>query len=137
MTGAGPRLIGRSAELARLREYLGDASAGHPRIVLCSGEPGIGKTALMRALADDAEAAGVQVRWARSLELPDAPPYWLWHEIVGTETIGRATECGIATSEIGAETPSRWTMPATRSARNCSLGSPKLRSIAATGPTPM
>jgi anion-transporting ArsA/GET3 family ATPase len=34
---------------------------GHLRIVLCSGEPGIGKTALLDGFADEAANRGVRV----------------------------------------------------------------------------
>ncbi len=42
-----PDLIGRDAEMARLREHLDKAIAGKGSTVLISGEPGIGKTRLL------------------------------------------------------------------------------------------
>jgi DNA-binding winged helix-turn-helix (wHTH) protein len=47
---AGPaptRLVGRSAALAALRDYLAEASRGQRQFVSIPGEPGIGKTALV------------------------------------------------------------------------------------------
>ncbi len=46
---ASSPLVGRDAELARLHELLGRAMAGHRQLVFVTGEPGIGKTALVEA----------------------------------------------------------------------------------------
>ncbi len=43
--------IGRESELAELRVGLDDAIAGHGRLFLISGEPGIGKTRTTNELA--------------------------------------------------------------------------------------
>jgi ATP/maltotriose-dependent transcriptional regulator MalT len=43
-----PQFVGRTAELDALRAAFADARAGRPRVVLVEGEPGIGKTALLR-----------------------------------------------------------------------------------------
>ena len=67
-------LFGRSAEFARLRDWLAEAVGGLPQVVVCSGEAGIGKTRLLEALSDEAESGGAQVHWARSPALASAPP---------------------------------------------------------------
>ena len=46
------RLPGREAELAEIGEAIGRAAAGTPTAVLIEGEPGGGKTALLRLLED-------------------------------------------------------------------------------------
>jgi predicted ATPase/DNA-binding winged helix-turn-helix (wHTH) protein len=46
---AAPTLVGREAELARLQACLERARSGQRQLVLVSGEPGIGKTALVEA----------------------------------------------------------------------------------------
>ncbi|HZO67545.1 MAG TPA: AAA family ATPase [Kribbellaceae bacterium] len=51
-------LVGRDAELRRLRQLWSDASRGHGGIVVVLGEAGIGKTALVSALATEVERAG-------------------------------------------------------------------------------
>ncbi|WP_067816727.1 helix-turn-helix transcriptional regulator [Nocardia inohanensis] len=79
----GDELIGRDAELGRLRVELAAALAGRSRMVLCSGEAGIGKTRLLGELAREAADAEVPVLWARSVELPDSPPFWLWRQVMG------------------------------------------------------
>jgi DNA-binding winged helix-turn-helix (wHTH) protein/predicted ATPase len=49
MPRAGTRLVGRDSVLAQLGSDLGKALGGQPRIVFITGEPGIGKTALIDA----------------------------------------------------------------------------------------
>jgi DNA-binding winged helix-turn-helix (wHTH) protein/tetratricopeptide (TPR) repeat protein len=46
-------LVGRDAELARLRERWGRALAGQRQLVFVTGEPGIGKTTLVEAFVAD------------------------------------------------------------------------------------
>ena len=46
-------LVGRDDELALLKGLLADAQRGHGRLVVVSGEPGIGKSALIASFADD------------------------------------------------------------------------------------
>ena len=74
-------LIGRRREMAYLRGWLMAAVEGEPRLVLCGGEPGIGKTRLASELAEVASAGlGARVAWARASEDRGAPPYWLWRQ---------------------------------------------------------
>jgi len=47
-----PPFVGRDRELAALRNGLDDARRGHAAIVLCHGEAGVGKTALVRHFLD-------------------------------------------------------------------------------------
>jgi hypothetical protein len=62
--GAGGQpLAGRVDELARLAGWLGNLSAGHGAAVLVEGEPGIGKSALLRAGLEPAAAAGCSLFW--------------------------------------------------------------------------
>lgn len=79
-------LIGRDGELADLLGRLDDAVHGAPQLVICSGEAGVGKTSLVAELAGRARRDGVRTLWARALELPDTPPFWLWHQALGTST---------------------------------------------------
>jgi predicted ATPase len=45
------RLIERESQLAALHQYADDASQGQGRLVLVSGEAGIGKSALLEEFA--------------------------------------------------------------------------------------
>jgi len=56
--GSG-RFVGRAGELAEAAEALTAARAGHPAIVVVEGEPGIGKTALLRRCSQLAPDAAV------------------------------------------------------------------------------
>ncbi len=57
------RMVGRDRELARVTSYLDDALAGRGRLVLCTGEAGVGKTRLAEEVAALAAARGVPVAW--------------------------------------------------------------------------
>jgi DNA-binding winged helix-turn-helix (wHTH) protein/tetratricopeptide (TPR) repeat protein len=62
-------LVGRDAELTQLHEALGRARAGQRQLVFVTGEPGIGKTSLVRAFVAQAAAAhDVHVMWGESAE---------------------------------------------------------------------
>ncbi|MFC0529577.1 ATP-binding protein [Phytohabitans kaempferiae] len=73
-TRFAPSLIGRQRHLDRTREWVTTLATGRGRAVLVEGEPGIGKSSLMRAVADEAKAASCQVFWASCDELSQAFP---------------------------------------------------------------
>ncbi|MCZ7428761.1 BTAD domain-containing putative transcriptional regulator [Micromonospora sp. WMMA1949] len=78
----GGPLVGRDAELERLRAAL-DAATGHGgRVLTLVGEAGIGKTSLAAALGERAAATGVPVVWGRCPDVGQAPPFWLWSRVV-------------------------------------------------------
>jgi DNA-binding SARP family transcriptional activator len=74
--------VGREHELERLGDALDDALAGRGRLVLVSGEQGIGKTRVATELARQAEGRGAQVLWGRCYEREGAPPYWPWVQVI-------------------------------------------------------
>jgi DNA-binding CsgD family transcriptional regulator len=67
-------LIGRQRQLERVRSWVSELAAGRGRAALVEGEPGIGKTAIMRSAAEEAEALDCQVLWASCDELSQAFP---------------------------------------------------------------
>ncbi|MDQ2874162.1 MAG: AAA family ATPase, partial [Actinomycetota bacterium] len=67
-------LIGRGSEMAILGELVREVAAGHGRAVLIEGEPGIGKSTLVRAALAEAADAGFQVFWGSGDELGQALP---------------------------------------------------------------
>jgi predicted ATPase len=75
-------MVGRDRELARVTGVLDDVLAGRGRLVLCTGEAGIGKTRLAEELAAAAEARDVPVAWARASDQGSSPPYGLWRLVL-------------------------------------------------------
>src|SRR5215469_15683407 len=71
----GCALVGRSAELRRMRELLGDAEAGQPVVLLVSGDAGVGKTRLLTELAAEAAQRGFTILSGRCAELAETVPY--------------------------------------------------------------
>jgi DNA-binding CsgD family transcriptional regulator len=67
-------LVGRDSEIALLTELVKELSAGRGGSVLIEGEPGIGKSALVRAVVAGAPDAGGQVFWGSCDELGQALP---------------------------------------------------------------
>src|ERR1700722_11508756 len=67
-------LIGRDSELAMLAELVEGAAAGRGGAVLIEGEPGIGKSALVRAALAQAAGLGCQVFWGTGDELGQTLP---------------------------------------------------------------
>jgi len=61
------RLVGRAAELARVRDFFA-VDAGNDRALLLSGEPGVGKSALADAVANALVTSGVRVLRAEGSE---------------------------------------------------------------------
>jgi DNA-binding CsgD family transcriptional regulator/tetratricopeptide (TPR) repeat protein len=74
--------IGRQREFNGLKVVLSDVLSGRGRVVLLSGEPGIGKTRLSQELAYQAESQGARVLWGSCYEWQGAPPYWPWVQII-------------------------------------------------------
>ena len=62
-------LVGRADELRSIDEVLAELGRGRPGAVEVAGEPGIGKTRLLRELAARAEASGHLVLAGSASEL--------------------------------------------------------------------
>ena len=73
VTQAGA-LIGRDSELAMLDVLVTEAAAGRGSSVLIEGEPGIGKSSLVRSAVARAADAGCQAFWGAGDELGQALP---------------------------------------------------------------
>jgi DNA-binding SARP family transcriptional activator len=77
----GEVFVGREVVLQRLADALAAASCGRGSVVLLAGEPGIGKTRLLRHFAD---IAGIPVAWGACSEHVAAPPLWPWEQVLRT-----------------------------------------------------
>jgi tetratricopeptide (TPR) repeat protein len=71
-------LVGRTEELDQLRHALEDALSSMGRLVLISGEPGIGKSRIASEIARISAARGAFAVWGRCWEAGGAPSYWPW-----------------------------------------------------------
>lgn len=78
----GDVLVGRSDELDVLSHFLDQVLEGQRQVILLSGEPGIGKSALAQEVARAAAERGASVLWGRSWESGGAPPLWPWIQIL-------------------------------------------------------
>jgi class 3 adenylate cyclase/tetratricopeptide (TPR) repeat protein len=67
--------VERAKELGVLRSHLTEALDGRGSLVLVGGEPGVGKTTLVRQLIRDAEARGALALFGRCYEFEGALPY--------------------------------------------------------------
>ena len=67
-------LVGRGSELAMLAGLVTGIAAGRGSAVLVEGEPGIGKSALVRAALAEAASLGCRVFWGAGDELGQALP---------------------------------------------------------------
>ena len=67
-------LIGRDSEITRLTGLLREVSKGRGSPVLIEGEPGIGKSALIRTVLAEAPDLGCQVFWGAGDELGVGQP---------------------------------------------------------------
>src|SRR5215813_8877036 len=87
---ASPTLVGREGELARLHARLTSTLNGQRQLVFVTGEPGIGKTALVESfLADIATAHALRIAYGQCVEQYGAgEPYLPVLEALGR--LGRA-----------------------------------------------
>jgi DNA-binding CsgD family transcriptional regulator len=73
VTPAGA-LVGRESEMSLLTGLIKEVARGHGGSVLIEGEPGIGKSALVRAAVAEAPEVGCEVFWGAGDELGQALP---------------------------------------------------------------
>jgi len=69
------RLVGREAELARLRTLLDDAASGQAVVALVGGDAGVGKTRLVAEMIRLAAEQGFTVLSGHCAELGESVPY--------------------------------------------------------------
>ena len=72
---ARPSLVGRDRELTTIEHVLTEAGTGVGRVVLVSGEPGIGKSSILRVARDAASRRGWRIGHGASAPVEGAWPY--------------------------------------------------------------
>jgi tetratricopeptide (TPR) repeat protein len=97
---AGSVFVGREREIAELIAALEDARSGKGRLLLLTGEPGIGKSRLADELATRARERGFAVLWGRCWEAGGAPIYWPWVQAIRTYL--RENDPTIVRAQLGA-----------------------------------
>ncbi|MFT4165557.1 MAG: AAA family ATPase [Microlunatus sp.] len=80
MTSRGTRLLERARQLDVLRAHLLDAAAGRGSLTLVLGEAGVGKTSLVRALAEELPT-GTRLLWGSCDALSTPRPLGPLHDI--------------------------------------------------------
>jgi DNA-binding SARP family transcriptional activator/tetratricopeptide (TPR) repeat protein len=81
-------LVGRVHEMAVLLGRVDELLSGSGGVVLVEGDPGIGKTRLMREFMEGAEWRGVRVLHAGHTELSRMRPYEALREVLGPTVAG-------------------------------------------------
>jgi DNA-binding CsgD family transcriptional regulator len=74
-------LVGRERECDALAAHVDAALRGAGRLILLSGEAGIGKTALAAVLSRAAATQGARVLVGRCYDRTETPPYGLWADL--------------------------------------------------------
>ncbi|WP_405092637.1 AAA family ATPase [Micromonospora sp. NBC_01392] len=78
----GEEIIGREHPAGLLRAEVARVVDSHGGLVLVTGEPGIGKTTLVSAAADEARRRGALVFGAACWDSDTAPDYWPWVQVL-------------------------------------------------------
>jgi DNA-binding winged helix-turn-helix (wHTH) protein/tetratricopeptide (TPR) repeat protein len=79
---AGAPLVGRTAELDRLRAAFRTAAAGSGGVAIVTGPPGIGKTRLVEALTHEVAASGPRVLVGRGRDGEGVPAFWIFAQVL-------------------------------------------------------
>jgi tetratricopeptide (TPR) repeat protein len=98
--GDGP-LVGRDDLVGELSRALTEARAGAGSIVLLTGDAGIGKTSVARAVARQARD-DLDVSWGTCSPDRSAPPFWPWRELLHTDVTHAPAGDEVTDSAIGA-----------------------------------
>ena len=85
-------LVGREAEIRRLREVLNRAWEGHGQVVAVIGEAGVGKSRLLAEVAAEAVARGGRVLVGRCYEAEQILPFASWVDAFRTGRVNEAQE---------------------------------------------
>jgi class 3 adenylate cyclase len=83
------KLVDRVAELEFLLEYSEEVRNGRSGVLIVKGDPGIGKSALLRAFAEQARDQGLRILTGGADDIERSTPYFAWRGIV-RELLGLA-----------------------------------------------
>jgi DNA-binding winged helix-turn-helix (wHTH) protein/tetratricopeptide (TPR) repeat protein len=74
--------VGRDPLMQEVQKLLGDAARGDSRVLLLSGEAGIGKSRALEEVGAVARGRGFRVFHGRCAESEGAPAFWPWIQIL-------------------------------------------------------
>jgi DNA-binding SARP family transcriptional activator len=77
-----PGFVGRQPELAQLQRAFDDAMIRAGRLVVITGDAGMGKTRLLEELAVRSRFSGALALWGRGHGAEGVPPYWPWVQVL-------------------------------------------------------
>ncbi|HEY6408188.1 MAG TPA: BREX system ATP-binding domain-containing protein, partial [Ktedonobacteraceae bacterium] len=92
-----PTIVGRATELAALHTIVDEVEGGQSRIVLLSGEAGIGKSRLVAALETEARSRGFSVLQGNCFQRDLTSPYAPLLDLVRSSVANQAPELREAT----------------------------------------
>ena len=95
----GGLFVGRQRELSVLHSAWLETQAGHGRLVLITGEPGIGKTRTAAEFAEQAGRDGACVLWGGCYAGEWAPPFGPFAEAIAT--YARQCDADILRDDLG------------------------------------
>ena len=116
--GTAGLMVGRDRELEQVTLLLDEALAGRGRLVLCTGEAGIGKTRLAEELTASAATRNMPAAWARAADRDSSPPYGLWRLALAEPAIRTSPNGDANVWPRATATPT--VMPAMPSGSRCS-----------------
>lgn len=76
-----PGFVGRERERLELTAAVDEARRGRGRVILVTGDAGIGKTRLCEEVEGHARAQGLATFWGHGVD-EGAPPYWPWIQLI-------------------------------------------------------
>src|SRR5262245_17860414 len=91
-TGISPALIGRTAQLALLTDFVTQACGGQSCVALIAGEAGIGKSRLVAEITTIAAWRGAQIVQGRCFEQDRALPYAPLVDLLRSFCAGRSAD---------------------------------------------
>jgi DNA-binding NarL/FixJ family response regulator/tetratricopeptide (TPR) repeat protein len=117
LDSSAEHLVGRAVELDSLERILDALDRGHPGAIELAGEPGIGKTRLLRELVTRAEARGYLVLSGAAAELERDMPFSVFVDaldryLAGLEPKRLAGLDGQVQAELAQVFPSLWALSA-------------------------
>jgi hypothetical protein len=109
---AAPSFVGRGRERRLLGDRLRTALNGHGSLVLVGGAAGMGKTALARAIGDEAAEQDFAVLTGQCYDLVETPPYGPWRELLADAppVPGMSLPAPFAADARADDTPSQLTI---------------------------